>query len=69
MKRTTITLPTDLVETLQETLRAKNKTQAVIMAIEDEIRRKKLERIKGMAGKMEFDLEADAIRHGDHRLG
>ncbi len=69
MKRTTITLPTDLVESLQETLKAKNKTQAVIMAIEDEIRRKKLERIKGMAGKMEFDLEADDIRHGDHRLG
>ena len=69
MKRTTITLPTDLVESLQKTLKAKNKTQAVIMAIEDEIRRKKLERIKGMAGKMEFDLEADDIRHGDHRLG
>ncbi|MEI6309999.1 MAG: hypothetical protein WCP58_10205 [bacterium] len=48
---------------------AKSKTEAVTIAISEEIRRKKLEKIKAMTGKMEFDATAEALRHHDDRLG
>jgi hypothetical protein len=50
-------------------IKAKSKTDAVITAIRDEIRMKKQERIKSMAGDMEFTMSADRLRHGDKRLG
>ena len=48
MKRTTVTLPQELVMALIE-FPAKNKTQAVISAIQECIKRKKLETIKSLA--------------------
>lgn len=69
MSRTTITLPGDLIEELMSVLKAKNKTRAVIEAIKNEIRVKKKERIKEMAGKMEFIMSAEELRHRDRRLG
>lgn len=69
MSRTTITLPSSLLEDLMSEITAKSKTDAVITAIRDEIRMKKQERIKAMAGDMEFTKSADQIRHGDKRLG
>jgi hypothetical protein len=49
MKRTTVTLPQELVVDLLEVTPAKNKTQAVIGAIQDCIKRKKMETIKRLA--------------------
>ncbi len=49
MKRTTITLPQDLVNELLAVTPAKNKTQAVLEAIREKIRRKKMEALKGLA--------------------
>jgi Arc/MetJ family transcription regulator len=69
MSRTTITLPSDLLDELMREIRSKSKTDAVITAIRDEIRIKKQERIKAVAGKMEFTTSADRLRHGDKRLG
>ncbi len=69
VKRTTLTVPRDLIDNLVKVTGTKNKTQAVILAIKDEIRFRKKERIKQMAGHLEFVQEADDIRHGDHRLG
>jgi hypothetical protein len=51
MKRTTVTLPRELVDELLEVTPAKNKTQAIIAAIQERIKRKKLEVLKGMAGQ------------------
>jgi hypothetical protein len=48
---------------------AKSKTDAVIKAIKDEIRLKKTEKIKSMAGKMEFTKSTEKLRHEDERLG
>lgn len=50
MKRTTVTLPRELVDELLEVTPAKNKTQAVIVAIQERIKRKKMETIKRLAG-------------------
>ncbi len=69
MNRTTITIPQELITELMSLVQARSKTDAVITAIRDEIRLRKLERIKSMAGKMEFTSSADDLRHGDHRLG
>lgn len=69
MSRTTITLPSSLLEELMSEIKAKSKTDAVITAIRDEIRMKKQERIRSMAGNMDFTKSADQLRHGDKRLG
>lgn len=69
MSRISITLPNTLIDELMKVLNARSKTEAIIMAINDEIRMKKKERIKAMAGKMEFRKEAKELRHKDERLG
>ena len=69
MRRTTITLPQGLVDELVEVTGASSKTRAVTLAIEEELRKRKLENIKGMAGKLAFDIEAGELRHGAERLG
>ncbi len=69
MRRTTITLPQGLVDELVGLTGAGSKTRAVILAIEEELRKRKLENIKGMAGRLEFNIEAEELRHGDERLG
>lgn len=69
MSRATVTLPQDLLTELVALVGAKTKTEAVITAVKDEIRQRKLSRIKAMAGKMEFTATAEELRHGDNRLG
>jgi len=69
MRRTTITLPQGLVDELVGLTGAGSKTRAVTLAIEEELRKRKLENIKGMAGRLEFNIEAEELRHGDERLG
>ena len=68
MSRATITLPSDLLDELMRMVPAKSKTEAVMIAIKEEIRLKKIEKIKNMAGAMEFVSEAEELRHGDVRL-
>lgn len=69
MQRTTVTLPQDLLIELMTLVGARSKTEAVITAVKDEIRLRKLARIKAMAGKMALTTPPDELRHGDHRLG
>ena len=51
MKRTTVTLPKDLVDDLLEVLPAKNKTQAVTLAVQECIKRRKMEYLKTLVGQ------------------
>lgn len=69
MSRATITLPNELLEELMQIVPAKSKTDAVIKAIKDEIRIKKIEKIQQMAGQMEFIKTAEELRHDDKRFG
>ena len=69
MSRATITLPSDLLDELVRAVKAKSKTDAVLIAIKDEIRMKKIEKIKTMVGKMEFVKKAAEIRRSDKRFG
>lgn len=50
MKRTTVTLPRDLVNDPTEVTPAKNKTQAVIPAVHEFVKPKKVETLKRFAG-------------------
>jgi metal-responsive CopG/Arc/MetJ family transcriptional regulator len=69
MSRITITIPNELIDELLTVAKAKSRTQAVINAIKNEIVQKKKENIKKMAGKIDFDIDADELRHGDRRIG
>ena len=69
MSRATLTLPNDLLDELMKSVSAKSKTEAVILAIRDEIKSRKIRKIKEMAGSMEFTATADVLRHGDRRIG
>jgi len=61
--RATVTIEKDVLDELLKETKAKSKTTAVKRAIDEYLRRKKIEKIKSMKGKLEFDLTADEIRH------
>jgi metal-responsive CopG/Arc/MetJ family transcriptional regulator len=61
--RATVTLEKDILDELVKETKTKNKATAVKKAIHEYLRRKKVEKIKSMKGKLEFDLTADEIRH------
>jgi metal-responsive CopG/Arc/MetJ family transcriptional regulator len=61
--KATVTLDKSVLDELVAETQTKNKSAAVKKAIEEYLRRKKIERIKAMKGKMEFDLTADQLRH------
>jgi metal-responsive CopG/Arc/MetJ family transcriptional regulator len=69
MSRITITLPNELIDELLAVVEAKSKTEAVTNAIKNAIKQKKMENIKNLAGQLDFDIEADELRHGDKRIG
>jgi metal-responsive CopG/Arc/MetJ family transcriptional regulator len=69
MSRITITIPNELIDELLAVVEAKSKTEAVINAIKNEIKQKKKGKIKNLAGQLDFDIEADELRHGDKRIG
>lgn len=69
MSKTTMTLPDDLLDELMRLLDARSKTEAVLKAIKEEIRRIKVRRIQSMTGSLEFDLTAEELRHGDRTPG
>jgi Arc/MetJ family transcription regulator len=50
--RTTLDLPQDLLEEALKTLGFKSKTDAVIYSLQEMLRRRKIEELKGLAGKV-----------------
>jgi metal-responsive CopG/Arc/MetJ family transcriptional regulator len=69
MSRITITIPNELIDELLKVVEAKSKTEAVTNAIKNEIKQRKIQKIKSLAGQIDFDIEADKLRHGDKRIG
>jgi Arc/MetJ family transcription regulator len=61
--RATVTIEKDVLDELQRETRSKNKATAVKLAIREYLRRRKIEKIRSMKGKLGFDLTADEIRH------
>lgn len=55
--RTTLDLDENLVKELMAVTGAKTKTEAIHLAIRELVRRRKLERLKGLSGKIRLDLD------------
>ena len=61
--RATVTIEKDILDALLKETKAKSKATAVKKAIDEYLRRRKIEKIKSMKGKLEFDLTAGEIRY------
>jgi hypothetical protein len=61
--KTTLNIPEGLVKKTMQLSKSKTKTGAIITALEEYIRRKKLEGIIGMEGKLHFSDEWEKARH------
>ncbi len=61
--RATVTIEKNILDDLLKETKAKSKAAAVKKAIHEYLRRKKVEKIKSMKGKLDFDLTAKEIRH------
>lgn len=66
IKRTTVTLPKALTETLLKMTHSASQTEAVVLAMTQEIKRRKLEKIRSLSGKLDFASHTG--RHYDPRL-
>ena len=61
--RATVTIDGEKLSELLAETGANSKASAVSTAISDYLRRKKIEKIKALKGRLEFDLTAEEIRH------
>ena len=61
--KTTISIEEDVLDELLRETKARSKASAVKIAIRGYLKRKKIEKIRSMKGKLDFDLTADEIRH------
>jgi hypothetical protein len=61
--RATVTIEKDKLDDLMKETKSKSKASAVKIAINEYLKRKKIEKIKSMKGKLDFDMTADEIRH------
>jgi hypothetical protein len=60
--RTTVDLPKDLVDEAREVMGFASKTETIIHALREVVRRKRLEELKGMFGTVNIDLDIPASR-------
>lgn len=61
--RATVTIEKDKLDTLMKETKSRSKASAVKIAIDEYLRKKKIEKIKSMRGKLEFTMTAGEIRH------
>lgn len=60
--RTTLDLPADLIEEARRTLGFKSKTDTVVLALRDLVRRRNLDELKALMGRVELDLDVSRGR-------
>jgi Arc/MetJ family transcription regulator len=60
--RTTLDLPEDLVESARKALGFKSKTDTIIVALRELVRRQRLEELKGLLGRVELDIDVARSR-------
>ena len=62
MSRMTITVDENLVEETRKALKVKTKAEAIRQALEEALRRRKLEQVLAHAGRVEIDLDEKKLR-------
>ena len=60
--RTTLDLPIELLEEARLALGFKSKTDTIVVALRELVRRQRLEQLKGLLGRVELDLDVDRSR-------
>lgn len=61
--RTTIDLPDSLIEEAMKWSHQKTKTSVIITALEEYVRKKKLQALKEFRGKVSLDINIDTLRN------
>ncbi len=62
--KTTLNIPEDLLEEAQKLSKSKTKTETVVKALREYVRKLRVERILSYAGKLQMTDDWDRIRHG-----
>jgi hypothetical protein len=65
--RTTLDLPEPLVEEARRLLGFKSKTDTIVVSLQDLVRRKRLEELKAMLGKVKLELDLKRSRRRPRR--
>jgi len=63
--RTTLELPNDLVDTARATLGFKSKTDTVVFALREVIRRGRVDELKALMGRVQFEFDPREVRRKD----
>lgn len=67
--KTTLNLPDDLINEAMTTLNMKTKSEVVIYALKDLLRRKKVAALKNYKGKVNLDIDLDTLRNRHADIG
>ena len=65
--RTTLDLPDALVDTAREALGFKSKTDTVVFALREVIRRGRIDNLKALMGRVTFEFDPAESRKKDRR--
>ncbi|HMC95004.1 MAG TPA: type II toxin-antitoxin system VapB family antitoxin [Polyangia bacterium] len=60
--RTTLDLPAALMDEARKLLGFKSKTDTVILSLTELVRRRRIEELKGLAGRVDLELDLDRSR-------
>jgi Arc/MetJ family transcription regulator len=60
--RTTLDLPEDLIDEAMKATRIYTKTKVIIIALEDLIRKSNISGLKAFKGKVDLDIDMNAVR-------
>jgi len=60
--RTTLDIPEDLLSEAMKVTRARTKTEVIKQALENIIRKNKIQKLKTYRGKLQLDLDLDILR-------
>ena len=60
--RTTLDLPDDLLHEAMEVAHSRTKTQVIILALQELIRKSKIKGLKKYKGKVDLDIDLDSLR-------
>jgi len=65
--RTTLDIPVELIEEARKALGFKSKTDTVVLSLQELIRRKRIEGLRDLLGKVRLDIDIPASRRRPRR--
>ena len=65
--RTTLDLPEDLLDSARRALGFKSKTDTIVVALRELVRRHRLEELKSLLGRVELDVDVARSRRRPRR--